>query len=142
MKINLDRFGLKNVSVDPDTLFTFPAGILGFESHKTFKFFHEESKKSLYWLQSVEVSSIAFPIVMPETINLEYEIELSDADCKLIDLKDAQDVAVVVIVYKDDTDGGKISANTHSPVILNMKSRKGMQKILKEVDQKLFYRAK
>lgn len=142
MKINLDRFGLKNVSVDPDTLFTFPAGILGFESFKTFKFFHEESKKTLYWLQSVEDSSIAFPIVTPETINLEYEIELSDADCQLIDLKDTQDVAVVVIVYKDDSDGGKISANTHSPVILNMKSRKGMQKILKEIDQTLFYRAK
>lgn len=30
MKIDIDRLGLKNVTVDPDTLFTFPNGMAGF----------------------------------------------------------------------------------------------------------------
>ena len=67
---------------------------------------------------------------------------LGDEDCALIDMKDSDDVAVVVIVYRNETEGGKIAANTRSPVILNLKSRKGMQKILQDVHPTLLYRAR
>lgn len=96
----------------------------------------------MFWLQSVDDTSVMFPIVVPDKIDVEYEIELSDADCALIDLQDASDVAIVVIVYRDEAEGGKIAANTRSPVILNFKSRKGMQKILQEVHPSLLYRAR
>ena len=36
----------------------------------------------------------------------------------------------------------KIAANPHSPVILNLTSRKGMQKILRDVHPTLLYRAR
>ena len=39
-------------------------------------------------------------------------------------------------------EGGKIAANTRSPVILNLKTRKGMQKVLSEVHPALLYRAR
>ena len=142
MKVDIDRFGIKNVDVDPNTLFSFPAGILGFESCKSFKLFHEEGKKHLYWLQSVEDAAITFPIVTPDVLNLEYQIELSTEDCELIGLSDTNDIAVVVIVYRPEGADEKISANMCSPVILNMKNRKGMQKTLKEVEQKLLYLAR
>jgi flagellar assembly factor FliW len=142
MKIDIDRLGLKNVTVDPDTLFTFPNGMAGFEACKRFKLFHEEGGGTVFWLQSVDDTSVMFPIVVPDKIDVEYEIELSDADCALIDLQDASDVAIVVIVYRDEAEGGKIAANTRSPVILNFKSRKGMQKILQEVHPSLLYRAR
>lgn len=142
MKIDIDRLGLKNVTVDPDTLFTFPNGMAGFEPCKRFKLFHEEGGGTVFWLQSVDDTSVMFPIVAPDKIDVEYEIELSDEDCALIDLQDANDVAIVVIVYRDEAEGGKIAANTRSPVILNLKSRKGMQKILQEVHPSLLYRAR
>ena len=142
MKIDIDRLGLKNVTVDPDTLFTFPNGMAGFEACKRFKLFHEEGGGTVFWLQSVDDTSVMFPIVVPDKIDVEYEIELSDADCALIDLQDASDVAIVVIVYRDEAEGGKIAANTRSPVILNLKSRKGMQKILQDVHPTLLYRAR
>ena len=142
MKIDIDRFGLKNVQVDPDTLFTFPEGLAGFERCKRFKLFHEEGKTAVFWLQSVDDPGVMFPVVTPETLDIEYQIELSDADCALIGVADPADVAVAVIVYRDEAQGGQIAANTRSPVILNLKTRKGMQKVLSEVHPALLYRAR
>ena len=142
MKIDIERLGLTNVSIDPETLFTFPEGIAGFEECKRFKLFHEEGKATVFWLQSVDDTSVMFPIVAPEAFDIEYQIELSDADCALIDLQGPDDVAVVVIVYRNEAEGGKIAANTRSPVILNTRSRKGMQKVLQEVHPTLLYRAR
>ena len=145
MKIDIERLGLKNVTVDPETLFTFPEGIAGFEYCTRFKLFHEEGQATaptVFWLQSVDDSEVTFPIVVPEALDIEYQIELSDADCELIGLQSPEDIAVVVIVYRDPAAGGKIAANARSPVILNLKSRKGMQKILQDVHPTLLYRAR
>ena len=42
MKIDIERLGLKNVTIDPETLFSFPEGIAGFEDCRRFKVCHEE----------------------------------------------------------------------------------------------------
>ncbi|MDR2787632.1 MAG: flagellar assembly protein FliW [Candidatus Accumulibacter sp.] len=142
MKVDIDRFGVKNVQVDPDTLFTFPNGMAGFENFKHFKLFHEEGGGTVFWLQSVEDSKVTFPVVAPDSLDIAYEIELSDEDCALLEMKDATDVAVAVVVYRDATEGNQVAANTHSPVILNIRTRIGMQKILHEVHPGVIFRAR
>lgn len=137
MKIDVERLGLKNVEVDPQTLFTFPAGLAGFENCKRFKLFHEEGKPTVFWLQCIDDTSVMFPIVAPEQLDLEYQIELSDEDCALIGLKDVANAVVVVIIYRDEAQGGKIAANTRSPVILNLETQLGMQKVLHSVQPTL-----
>ena len=141
MKIDIERFGLKGVPVDPETLFTFAEGLAGFENCKQFKIFHEEGKPSVFWLQSIDDSDVMFPVVTPDVLDLEYQIELSDADCALLGLENVEDAAVAIIVYRDSMANGKIAANTRSPLILNSKTRKGMQKILQEIHPTLLYRA-
>jgi flagellar assembly factor FliW len=142
MKIDIKQLGLKEVPVDPETLFTFDEGLAGFEGCKRFKIFHEEGKSSIFWLQAIDDSEVMFPIVTPEALDVEYQIELSDADCALIGLESADDAAVVIIVYRDQAANGKIAANTRSPLILNLKARKGMQKILNDIHPTLLYRAR
>jgi flagellar assembly factor FliW len=142
MKIDIERLGLKNVPVDPETLFTFPQGLAGFEKNKKFKIFHEEGKATVFWLQSLDETDLMFPIVAPETLDIEYQIELSDEDCALIGLAQAEDIAVLMIVYRDPAAEGSIAANTRSPVILNLKTRLGMQKILQDIHPTLLYRAR
>lgn len=142
MKIDIERFGLKEVPVDPETLFTFAEGLAGFEDCKRFKIFHEEGKPSVFWLQSVDDTSVMFPIVTPEVLDLEYQIELSDADCALLGLENPEDITVAIVVYRDNVAKGKIAANTRSPLILNFKTRKGMQKVLQEIHPTLLYRAR
>jgi flagellar assembly factor FliW len=142
MQINIDRFGLKDVQVDPGTLFDFPNGMVGFENFKRFKLFHEEGGGTVFWLQSVDDAQVAFPVVAPDTLDVAYEIELSDEDCALLKIKDAADVAIVVVVYRGATENKQVAANTRSPAILNLKTRIGMQKILQEVHPGLIYRAR
>ncbi|WP_300451195.1 flagellar assembly protein FliW [Accumulibacter sp.] len=145
MKIDIEHFDLKDVPVDPETVFTFAEGLAGFADCKRFKVFHEEGregKPTVFWLQSLDDSAVMFPIVAPETLDLEYEIELSDADCRLLELDNADDATVVVIVYRNEAEGGKIAANTRSPIILNLRNRRAMQKVLQEVHPTLLYRAR
>ncbi|MBK1679255.1 flagellar assembly protein FliW [Rhodocyclus tenuis] len=135
MEIDIERLGLKNVPVDPQTIFEFPQGIAGFEDFRRFKVFHEEGKPTVFWLQSLDDVSVSFPIVTPEMIDLEYRIELSPEDSALLGLEgqSVEDVAVVVIIYRNEADGGRIGANTRSPIVLNLAARKGMQKILRDL---------
>lgn len=142
MKIDIEHLGLKEVQVDPETVFSFSEGIAGFEDCRRFKIFHEEGKPTIFWLQSLDDKDVMFPIVPPDLLDLEYQIELSDGDVALLGLQNVEDAAVGIIVYRDDVDGGKISANTRSPLIFNMKNRHGMQKILHEVHPTLLYRAR
>ena len=142
MKIDIERLGLKNVVVDPETLFSFPNGLAGFETCKRFKLFHEEGKSTVFWLQSVDDPDVMFPVVTPEQLDMAYQIELSDDDCALIGLADGADAAVVVIIYRDASLDGKIAANTRSPVVLNLKSRKGMQKVLQNIQPTLVVRGR
>ena len=142
MKIDIERLGLKNVTIDPETLFDFPVGLFGFEDCKRYKIFHEEGQNTVCWLQSVDDTDVMFPIVAPEALDIEYQIELSDEECALIGMQSVADVAVVVIVYRDEAQGGRIAANARSPIILNLKDRKGMQKILRDVHHTLLHRAR
>ena len=71
-----------------------------------------------------------------------HQRDMPDADCALLGVEGDADVAVAVIVYRDEAQQGKIAANARSPVILNLKNRKGMQKVLSEVHPTLLYRAR
>jgi flagellar assembly factor FliW len=141
MEIDIKRYGIENVIVDADSLFTFQQGLAGFEDNKRFKLFHEEGSQSVFWLQSVDDVSLTFPIVSPDALDVEYQIELSDEESARIGLESPEDAVVAVIVYRESADDGKIAANTLSPLIINQKTQKGMQKILKNVEPKLLYRA-
>lgn len=145
MKIDIDQFDLKGVPVSPDNIFSFPDGIVGFEDQKRFTLFYEEGKPTVFWLQSLDDPQLSFSVVPPDMLNLEYQIELSEADCQLLDLKDAAEALVVVIVYRDSTTsagGGKIAANTRSPLVINSRTRIGMQKILRDIEPSVVVRAR
>jgi flagellar assembly factor FliW len=141
MEIDIKRYGIANAIVDADSLFTFQKGLAGFEDNKRFKLFHEEGSQNVFWLQSVDDVLLTFPIVSPDALDIEYQIELSDEESAQIGLERPEDAVVAVIVYRESADDGKIAANTLSPLILNQKTQKGMQKVLKNIEPKLLYRA-
>jgi flagellar assembly factor FliW len=143
MKIDIGKFGLKDVPVNPDAVFTFPNGLSAFEERKRYSIFHEEGKPTVFWLQSLDDPHLTFPIVAPETLNIGYEIELSDEDCALLKLKNVADAVVLVILYRDaakEDAPGAVSAVTRSPLVLNVAERLGMQKVLRDIRPSLLVR--
>lgn len=80
--------------------------------------FSRKGQANCFLAQSVDDAEVlTFPIVAPETLDIEYQIELSDADCELIGMQGIEDVVVVVIVYRDEAQSGRIATNARSPVI-------------------------
>ena len=137
IKFNLKRLGGATVEFDPKTVIEFPAGIPGFETCKKFKLFHEEGKPSIFFLQSLEKPEVLFSLGDPGLLNLSYEVTLSDAEQKLLETAPGDELVLVVIVYRDEKAENKavaVKANMFAPIILNVTKRRGMQKVLKELD--------
>jgi len=145
MKIDIERFDLRNVTIAPEQVFSFPGGLAGFEGHTRYSLFHEEGKPTVFWLQSLDDPGLSFPVVPPELLGIEYQIELSDDDCRLLGLDDPADATVAVILYRDAATaagGAPVAANTRSPLVINGRTRIGMQKLLREVTPAVVMRAR
>ena len=143
MKISTAFFG--HQEIDPESLITFPKGIPGLEGETSFKLFSEEGSPTVMWLQSVNDVDVVFSVASPATFNLGYELILSDEEVELIGLEAPEDVEVLVILHKNQerSEGdeevtaasGNIHAHIKGPLLINTKSRLGMQKALAEVER-------
>jgi flagellar assembly factor FliW len=132
------RFGTQDV--DPEDILTFPNGIPGLEGLSRFKLFHEEGKASVFWLQSVEDPSVQLAVAEPSHFRIYYELALTDDEIAQLDLADPNDVALLVTLSKPSEDQG-VHANFMGPIILNTRSRVGLQKVLVNVEGGVVVRA-
>lgn len=132
MKIETTAFGLQEF--DPQTILSFPEGIPGFEQNIEFKFFHQEEDHTVVYLQSLNDPDLAFSVISPDKLNIFYEFSLNDEEVALLKLDNVQDVFVMLIVYKPSDDSEQqpldINANIMAPLVINSKTRIGIQKKL------------
>ncbi|GLS04268.1 flagellar assembly factor FliW [Chitiniphilus shinanonensis] len=126
MQIIKTRFG--EVAVDPNTILTFPRGLPGFEQFTRFKLLHEDKPQpKVLWLQSLDDENLAFSVVTSELLGVNYQIQLSDDECQLLELENPDDVTLLLVLAKQES-GQPFSANTQAPLVINVKSRLGLQK--------------
>lgn len=133
MQVQTHLFG--TLEVDPEKIINFPAGLAGFESSKRYTLIHESetSEPASYTLQSLDEGAVAFQIIDATAVGLNYEIALSDAEAAALHTPAPEDVAVMLVLYKQDVSaqGGKsIGANVRAPLVINTRARVGLQKIL------------
>ena len=134
MDIQTSNFGTQ--SINADDIISFPQAMIGLEDNTQFKLFHQESDApTVHYLQSISDADISMSLVSPEALDLEYEIELSDDEQKLIKLDDPKDAVIAVVVYmsheqnKSDEDTN-LKVIAKSPIIINIASQLAMQKQL------------
>lgn len=126
MQVYQSRFG--QIEVDPNTIIHFPLGIPGFEECKNYKLLHEDSNEpKVLWLQSLDDQTVLFTLIEAERLGLNYMLTLSDEECESIELKSADDAKLFLILSRPE--GQDISANTRAPLVINLQSRKGLQKL-------------
>lgn len=139
IKITSSRYG--ELEVTEDKVIEFPQGLAGFEELRRFALLHPESDEPKYHiLQSLEDADVAFTIADPAVFGFSYEIMLEDAQSALLGQADTPeavaDDAVLVILSKD-TDNGPLRAVLKAPLILNLKTRRGMQHTFTRLDYTL-----
>lgn len=121
-------------TVNGDKIVTFPLGIPGFEKYTTYIVYHkEENGLGAYWLESCDDAELTFTLVVPEQYGLSYELELSDEEFATLEAESAEDLGIFMVLSKktnESTGGEDINANIRGPIIINPKTRIGIQKVI------------
>jgi len=121
-------------AVNGDKIVTFPLGIPGFEKYTTYIVYHkEENGLGAYWLESCDDAELTFTLVAPEQYGLSYELELSDEEFAILEADSAKDLGIFMVLSKktnESTGGEDINANIRGPIIINPKTRIGIQKVI------------
>lgn len=139
MKIESPVLG--SVDVAEEKIIEFPSGLSGFDGLHRFALLHEEddAARELFLLLSIDSPDVLFSVTDPANVAVHYELRLSDEESAEIGLDDPAQAAVLVILRRDDDDGkapesAGLRANFMAPLIVNMESRLGLQKVMSRVD--------
>lgn len=140
MLVKTAFFGEQNA--DTDAVLHFPSGLFGFEDCKDFKLFHQESENpAVFWLQSLNRSDVAFSITDPALVGIYYEFTLSDEDLASLGGEGGpEDMIVAILLFRDES--GTLRGSIKSPLVVNMKTLKGMQKLLQDVEPLVTFKEK
>lgn len=119
-----------DIQVDPETVITFPSGVPGLPDCKRYKLLHEDKPNpQVMWLQSLDDAAVCFSVVEAERLGLNYQVTLSDEECAEIDLQSSDEAQLLLVLARHDEGEPNIVANTQAPFVLNVRSRKALQKI-------------
>ena len=129
MKVTTKVFG--EITIDDDKIITFPQGIVGFPELTQFALIHDSEKgnETIHWLQSLQETAFAMPVMDPLLVCPDYNPEVDDELLKQLGNLTPEDmlVLVTVTVPKDLT---KMSVNLKGPIVINSTERKAIQVIV------------
>ncbi len=143
MKVETNETAANDAS---DAPIRFPQGLPGFEGAQSFHIYHEADQPTLFTMQSTDDAGLQFSVTDPAVLKVQYELTLSDAECQILELENPDDISVMVLLYQKDDEaaipaGNNIHANFMGPLIVNAKSRIGIQKVLTQVEDFVTIRA-
>lgn len=140
MMVSSTRFG--QLEVDPATVLKFPRGIPGFETSTDWQLFYEQDEGGkpkagiVFHMQSLNDPDATLPLADPSVFGFNYQFILSDSELAELKLDDPTDLAVLVILSSKNplprsqpVSMQDIYANISAPILVNVKSRLGMQKV-------------
>lgn len=119
-----------------ESVFEFPHGLPAFDDEKAFVFIETAESAPLVFLQSfsrVNLCFLAFPI---QVVDGDYQLAIAPEDLAELDLETARQpllgAEVVVLALISLHDGFLATANLMAPVVLNVKTRRGLQAIRRD----------
>jgi flagellar assembly factor FliW len=124
------------VPLSKEVIFKFENGLPAFEDCKEFIFLMEEHIQPFVVMQSLNKENLSFVCVDPFLINSDYTVRLSESVLENLGINGPDDIMVfsVVTVNPDMT---KTTANLVGPVVINVRTNKGMQVILDDIEPEL-----
>ncbi|MEM7454041.1 MAG: flagellar assembly protein FliW [Planctomycetota bacterium] len=124
MKIQTTRFGA--IQIEPDDILFFRSGLLGFEDCRHWVLLADADNEAVAWLQSMQHSDIALPVVSPRRFVQGYQVRLDPADVEVLQLTAAEQAYVLGVVSRDDH---TLTLNLRAPLVINLDRRIGCQVI-------------
>ncbi|HUX32310.1 MAG TPA: flagellar assembly protein FliW [Gemmatimonadaceae bacterium] len=131
-RVAIDSHVLGSLHVDPRDVRTFRHGLLGFPAYRRFALLSLTDRAGMYWLQSVDVPTLAFLLVDPFLVSDGYAVDLTDIDRHDLAVHDPADVLMLVIVTLANAADGPCTANFQGPIAINLRTGLGKQLVLAE----------
>ena len=128
MQIKSKLFG--EIEIQDDKIITFEHGIMGFEELKKYALVFDSDKPTpnkIMWLQSAEISDLAFPVIDPTLIMGEYNPVVEDEWLAPIGGYETEEDLLVLCILTVPSDISKMTANVKAPLIINGITKKGCQ---------------
>lgn len=119
---------LGSITVERDTILTFPRGLLGFPECRSFVLLPSE-RPHVYWLQSFDYSTLALLLIDPFIFFEGYTLDL---DATEVCAASPKDVSVLSIVTLPNVPGARPTANLQGPVVIYAPRNEGHQVVLSE----------
>lgn len=132
MKLSTKYFG--EIDYSGEDVISFPEGIFAFEEEKEFLLLpFSGSDGTLLCLQSVATAQLAFVVMNPFALHLEYAPVLQPEELKALGVKDSRELCYYVLcVVKNPVSTSTV--NMKCPVAINDETRVGAQVILETDD--------
>ena len=113
--------------IDMDKVIYFPRGLAGFEGMHEFTLLQIRPEAPMLILQSMETPTLGLLVADPFSFIKDYRIKISDAEQKLLRLKNVRQVAVLVTVTIPNGKPEETALNLTGPILINHQARIGLQ---------------
>ena len=133
MKANTRIFG--EIEIADEKIITMERGMIGFPNLNHFALIFDEEKgqkqTSIMWLQSMDDTDIAFPVMDPHAVKEDYNPNVNEEIVAPIGELNEENtfVLVTVTVPKKIED---FSVNLKAPIVVSMDNRKAVQLIVED----------
>ena len=128
MKINTKKFG--EININDNLVFDFVEPIIGYDSLTKYVLVEHAENSAFKWLQSIEDSSLAFPVTSPAFFDIDYQFEIPTDKAEKIGLTTVESLISLNIVTIPKSNPRKATINLLAPIIINATNKQGMQIIL------------
>jgi flagellar assembly factor FliW len=132
LKVRSRNFG--SIEYAPGEEFTFANGLPGFPQESAFLPIEVPEQLPLLYLQSLRTPELCFVALPVRCIEADYELSRSGGELASIGLSgDAQPgpglLCLALVCFEED---GRAVANLRAPIVINVKTRAGIQMIQSE----------
>jgi flagellar assembly factor FliW len=117
----LESTRLGTIASAAGDLLLFPEGLIGFEQLHVWALLKE---RSLLWLQAIEDSQVALPLVSPFDYVLDYQLRLEPDDCGSFELGSPEQLVVLAVLGEHDR---QWTLNLRAPILIQPDLRLGCQ---------------
>jgi len=122
-----------SVAIETTDLYSFPFGLPGFESDKSFVLMDVPGRSPLLLLQSADREQLCFPALPVQAIDPEYELAVSREDLDVLEWDLArpprlgEEIAALALVSLPE--GRQATANLLAPVVIHIEKRLAVQAV-------------
>jgi flagellar assembly factor FliW len=128
IKAQTSRFG--EIEVDPALIITMTSPFLGFPESTRFILRPGKEDSPFMWLQSLDDPELAFVIIQPHFLGLEYAPPIPEAVKEELKINTEKDQEILLILTIPEGKPQDMTANLLGPIIINSKDRLARQVVL------------